>query len=80
MGGRIVRKYVADGDRPAVDVDLWGVNQRGVTTTPGHATVLLPSREYGDVRVPDPPGNAATCQETLDALAARFAAMAVGAA
>ena len=74
MRGRVTRKYLADGDRPAVDLDLWGENQRGETTTPGHATILLPSREHGAVRLPDPPGGATTCQEALDALAARFAA------
>ena len=33
-------------------------NQRGEVTTPGHATILLPSREHGAVRLPDPPGGA----------------------
>ena len=51
-----------------------GENQRGETTTPGHATILLPSREHGPVRLPEPPGGATTCQEALDALVARFAA------
>ena len=74
MRGRVTRKHLADGDRPAVDLEVWGENQRGETTTPGHATVLLPSREHGAVRLPDPPGGAATCQEALDALARRFAA------
>ena len=73
MRGRVTRKHLADGDRPAVDLEVWGENQRGETTTPGHATVLLPSREHGAVRLPDPPGGAATCQEALDALARRFA-------
>lgn len=73
MRGRVTRKYLAEGDRPAVDLDVRGENQRGETTTPGHATILLPSREHGVVRLPDPPGNAATCQEALDALAERFA-------
>ena len=63
-----------DDNRPAVDLDLWGQNQRGEMTTPGHATILLPSREHGEVRLPEPPGGAATCQDALDALAARFAA------
>jgi acyl dehydratase len=72
--GRVVRRYLAEGDRPAVALDVWGVNQRGETTTPGHATVLLPSREHGEVRLPETPGGATTCQETLEALAARFAA------
>ena len=74
MRGRVTRKHLVDGDRPAVDLDLWGENQRGETTTPGHATILLPSREHGEVRLPDPPGGASSCQEALDALAARFAA------
>ncbi len=74
MRGRVTRKLLADGDRPAVELEVWGENQRGEITTSGHATVLLPSREHGEVRLPDPPGGATTCQETLDALAERFAA------
>lgn len=74
MKGTIVRKFLAPGDRPAVDCEVWGENQRGERTTPGHATILLPSHEYGPVRLPDPPGGATNCQEALDALAARFAA------
>jgi hypothetical protein len=73
LRGRVTRRYLADGDRPAVDCDIWGENQRGDTTTPGHATILLPSREHGDVRLPDVPGDATTAQQTLDALVARFA-------
>jgi hypothetical protein len=75
MRGRVTRTYLADGDRPAVDLDIWGENQRGDTTVPGHATVLLPSREHGPIRLPDPPGGATTCQATLDALVDRFAAL-----
>lgn len=73
MQGRITRKYLADGDRPAVDLDIWGENQRGDITCPGHATILLPSREHGPVRLPEPPAGATTCQEALDALVERFA-------
>jgi acyl dehydratase len=73
MRGRVARKYLADGDRTAVDLDVWGENQRGETTTPGHATVLLPSRAHGPVRLPDPPDAANTCAGLLDALVARFA-------
>ena len=74
MRGRVVRKELVDGERPAVELELTGENQRGETTTPGHATILLPSREHGPVRLPQPPGGATTCQETLDALVERFAA------
>jgi acyl dehydratase len=72
MRGRVARKYLAEGDRPAVDLDLWGENQRGETTTPGHATILLPSREHGEVRLPDVPGGATDLQGALDAIADRF--------
>lgn len=75
MRGRVTRKYLAEGDRPAVDLDVWGENQRGEITTPGHASILLPSREYGPVRLPDPPGGAHTCAAVLAALVERFAAM-----
>jgi hypothetical protein len=50
------------------------VNQRGEVTTPGHATILLPSREHGPVRLPDPPGGATDLQQALEAIAERFAA------
>jgi hypothetical protein len=72
MRGRVTRKYLADGGRAAVDLDIWGENQRGEITTPGHATILLPSREQGDVRLPEPPGGAADLQSALDAIADRF--------
>jgi hypothetical protein len=73
LGGRVVRKYLADGDRPAVDLEVWGRNQRGEVTCPGQASVLLPSRERGEVRLPDPPaGHGASLQQTLEAIAERF--------
>jgi acyl dehydratase len=73
LGGRVVRKYLADGDRPAVDLEVWGRNQRGEVTCPGQASVLLPSRERGAVRLPDPPaGHGASLQQTLEAIAERF--------
>ena len=72
MRGRVARKYLAEGDRPAVDLDVWGENQRGDVTTPGHATVLLPSRERGEVRLPDVPGGATDLQAALEAISERF--------
>ena len=42
--GRVTRKYVEDG-RHLVDCDIWLENSEGKTTTPGSATVELPSRE-----------------------------------
>jgi acyl dehydratase len=72
LGGRVERKFLADGNRPAVELALFATNQRDEVTTPGHATVLLPSREHGSVRLPDPPGGARDLQGALDALAAGF--------
>lgn len=74
LRGTVVRKYVADGGRPAVDLDLAATNQRGGITTPGHATILLPSHEHGAVRLPDPPGGASDLQHALAAIADEFAA------
>jgi hypothetical protein len=72
LRGRVVRKHVAPGERAAVDLDLEAVNQRGELTTPGHATVLLPSRTHGPVRLPDPPGGAQDLQGALEAISAEF--------
>ena len=72
LGGKVTRKYLAEGDRPAVDLEIWASNQRGELTTPGTATVLLPSRERGPVRLPDPPGGATTLEAALDAIAEGF--------
>ncbi|MBI4310672.1 MAG: MaoC family dehydratase N-terminal domain-containing protein [Chloroflexi bacterium] len=47
--GRVVRKYVEDNNS-LVDLDIWAETQRE-TTAPGHATVKLPSRERGPVRL-----------------------------
>jgi hypothetical protein len=72
LRGRVVRKHIAPGERPAVDLELEAVNQRGELTTPGHATVLLPSRAHGLARLPDPPGGARDLQGALDAISAEF--------
>jgi hypothetical protein len=72
LRGRVTRRYVADGERPAVDVELEAVNQRGEMTTPGHATILLPSHEHGPVRLPDPPGAATDLQSALTAISEEF--------
>lgn len=71
LTGTITRKYLADGDRPAVDLDLVATNQRGTATTPGTATILLPSREHGPVRLPDPPGT--DLESSLVAISEAFA-------
>jgi acyl dehydratase len=73
LSGSITRKYLADGGRPAVDIDLVARNQRGEITTPGHATILLPSHEHGPVVLPDPPGGATDLTGALAGIAADFA-------
>ena len=73
LRGTVTRRYLAEGDRPAVDIDLVAENQRGELTTPGHATVLLPSREHGPVRLPDPPGGARDLEAGIAAIAEQFA-------
>jgi hypothetical protein len=72
LRGTVSRRYLADGERPAVDLDLRAENQRGQLTTPGHATILLPSREHGPVRLPEPPGGARDLQSALEAIAEDF--------
>jgi acyl dehydratase len=72
LSGRVVRKFMADGDRPAVEIELGATNQRDELTTPGHATILLPSRAHGPVRLPDPPGGGHDLQRALEAISAEF--------
>jgi acyl dehydratase len=52
--GRVTGKRQDDG-RNEVDLEVWCENQRGETTTPGTAVVLLPSRERPKVELPEPP-------------------------
>jgi hypothetical protein len=72
LSGTVTRRYLAEGERPAIDIDLTMTNQRGEVTTPGHATMLLPSRERGPVRLPEPPGGGTDLQTALDAISSRF--------
>ncbi|MGD9792505.1 MAG: hypothetical protein AB7V43_03395 [Acidimicrobiia bacterium] len=73
MRGKVVHKYIDEQGSPAVDLEVWGENQRGEMTCPGHAKILLPSHEHGPVRLPTPPGGATNAQECLEALVHRFA-------
>jgi acyl dehydratase len=72
ISGNVARRYLADGGRPAVDLTLIARNQRGTETTTGTATILLPSREHGAVRLPDPPGE--DLDSAMRAITERFAA------
>jgi len=56
--GEVVAKERVGG-RGQVQLDIRATNQRGDVTTPGSATVLLPSRDGGPVVLPDPPPDVA---------------------
>jgi len=73
LTGSIVEKYLTAEGRPAVDLEIQAVSQRGEVTTPGHATILLPSSEYGAVQLPSPPGRATDLSGALSAIAEDFA-------
>lgn len=66
--GKVVGKSELDGPRFAVDVELWGENQRGEISTLGKATVLLPSRTRPEVLLPDPTGGSTTIDELFTAI------------
>jgi acyl dehydratase len=52
--GEVVGKRV-DGTRHLVDLKIEATNQRGEVTSPGTATVVLPSRASGAIILPTPP-------------------------
>ena len=54
--GEVVRKRI-EGPHHIVDLDIRATNQNGDVTSPGTASVILPSREAGDVILPIPPEN-----------------------
>lgn len=58
LTGEVVGKRVEDG-RHLVDIEMRGTNQRDVVTCPARATLALPSRTHGPVRLPDPPADLA---------------------
>jgi Acyl dehydratase len=64
MSGTVTGKRIEAG-RPLVDIELRGVNQRGENTCPATATVLLPSREFGPVQLPEVPSDLAEQAEHM---------------
>jgi hypothetical protein len=52
--GRVTDKR-REGNLDLVEIEMACTNQRGAQTTLGSASVLLPSRESGPVRLPDAP-------------------------
>jgi acyl dehydratase len=73
LTGVVTGKFRTANGGHAVDLDVQTENQRGEITTPGHATIILPSRQDGDVVLPDPPGGARDLTEALQSIAAAFA-------
>ena len=45
--GKVSKKYIDENGEYCVDIETHGINQREEDTIPGHATVILPSREKG---------------------------------
>ena len=43
-----------EAEYAAVDIEIMGINQVGEKTTPGRATIFLPSHELGSVQLPIP--------------------------
>jgi acyl dehydratase len=44
LKGKIVKKYIKN-KHALIDLEVWGENQRGEVTTPGLATVILPTKD-----------------------------------
>jgi acyl dehydratase len=57
--GEVVAKRIDESGNAVVDIEMRGTNQRDVVTCPGTATVALPSREHGGVKLPSPPSDLA---------------------
>ncbi|MBI2886388.1 MAG: MaoC family dehydratase N-terminal domain-containing protein [Chloroflexi bacterium] len=51
LKGKVVKKYTQEQEY-RVDLDLWAEDQRGRQTTIGQATVMLPSKVAGPVKLP----------------------------
>lgn len=52
--GKVVKRYIDDG-KCCVDIEAWAKNQRDEwSITPAISTVVLPSREHGPVKYPEP--------------------------
>ena len=62
LRGHVVRKYLADGDRPAVDLELEAVNQRGEVTTPGTRRSCSRAASTARCGCPTRPAARATCR------------------
>ncbi|KRB82995.1 hypothetical protein ASE00_13475 [Sphingomonas sp. Root710] len=55
LSGRIVRAEVDEKLGPVIELEVVSVNQRGEENLRGSATILVPSRAHGPVRLPEAP-------------------------
>jgi acyl dehydratase len=55
--GEVTGKRIDDDGNHVVDIEMRGTNQRGDVTCPGSAIVALPSRDAGQVVLPQPPAD-----------------------
>ncbi len=51
----VVKSKTIDDNHCCVTIEVRGTSQRGVDTLTGEATIILPSKEYGEVQLPIPP-------------------------
>ena len=62
LTGTVTRRYLADGDRPAVDLELSASNQRGEVTTPAMPPCCCPAASTGRCGCPTPRAAPPTCR------------------
>ncbi|HEY2213879.1 MAG TPA: hypothetical protein VGH31_02395 [Acidimicrobiales bacterium] len=72
ISGHVSGKHIDESGRCIVEVDLTARNQRGEDTTFGKGSVILPSREHGQVELPVPPGGARNLVDAMDGIQAEF--------
>jgi hypothetical protein len=72
ISGKVTGKDELDGPRFAVELEILCTNQRGEATSPGSATVLLPSRAQDEVILPNPPGGAMTVDQVFNSLVDQY--------
>lgn len=56
LHGEVTDKQERDG-RFEVHLDVWCVNRAGEKSSLGNAVILLPSKEHGEVLLPQPPAD-----------------------
>jgi acyl dehydratase len=57
LTGKVTKKYVDENNEYCVDIETSAINQRDVNVMPGHAVIILPSKEHHtspvDIRLQD---------------------------